>query len=179
MRLGVASPSLLTHSGRAVVFDSKAELESNLYKPDFDIRPDDVIVLRGEGPKGTPGMPDYGRIHMPEKLLRLGVTDMVRITDSRMGGTVSATAVLHVAPESAVGGPLGLVRTGDIIHLDVPARQVNVDVTDDVLQQRRQEAQPDKHRPERGFARLYADEVLQADKGCDFGFLRRPSTTAR
>ena len=179
MRLGVASPSLLTHSGRAVVFDSKAELESNLYKPDFDIRPDDVIVLRGEGPKGTPGMPDYGRIHMPEKLLRLGVTDMVRITDSRMGGTVSATAVLHVAPESAVGGPLGLVRTGDIIHLDVPARQVNVDVTDDVLQQRRQEAQPDKHRPERGFTRLYADEVLQADKGCDFGFLRRPSTTAR
>jgi dihydroxy-acid dehydratase len=179
MRLGVASPSLLTHTGRAVVFDSKAELESNLYKPDFDIQPDDVIVLRGEGPKGTPGMPDYGRIAIPEKLLRLGVTDIVRITDSRMGGTVSATAVLHVTPESAVGGPLGLVRTGDIIRLDVPARQVNVDVPDEVLEERRRQGQPGQRGPQRGFARLYADQVLQADEGCDFAFLRRPTKASR
>ncbi|HUA04939.1 MAG TPA: dihydroxy-acid dehydratase [Solirubrobacteraceae bacterium] len=176
IRLGVASSDLLVHRGRAVVFENKADLEDNLYDPAFDIRADDVIVLRGEGPKGSVGMPDSGRIRVPDKLLREGVTDMVRVTDSRMGGTVSGTAILHVAPESAAGGPLGLVRSGDTISLDVPNRRLSLEVDQDELERRRTEAPPSfAVGPERGFARLYVDAVTQADTGCDFGFLRLAS----
>lgn len=173
VRLGVASPELLTHRGRALVFEGKADLEAQLYDPGFDIRADDVIVLRGEGPRGSAGMPDSGRITVPDKLLRLGVTDLVRITDSRMGGTWSGTAVLHVAPESAVGGPLGLVCTGDTIVLDVPARRLDVDLTPAELEARRSASPPRApDHPARGFARLYVETVTQADTGCDFDFLR-------
>ncbi len=177
VRLGVASPELLVHRGRAVVFESKADLEARLYEDDFDIRADDVIVLRGEGPRGS-GMPDSGRIRVPDKLLNEGVRDMVRITDSRMGGTVSGTAVLHVAPESAAGGPLGLVRTGDVIALDIPNRRIDLDVPEEDLDRRRLEPPPKSSAsPTRGFARLYVDHVMQADTGCDFAFLRHPDAS--
>ncbi len=171
IRAGVASPELLVHRGRAVVFDGKADLDARLYSPDFDIRADDVIILRDEGPRGS-GMPESGRIPVPEKLLAQGVTDMVRITDSRLGGTVKMTAILHVTPESAVGGPLGLVRTGDMIKLDVPNRRVDVEVSDDELAVRRSNRiPPTRVSPERGYPKLFANTVLQADAGCDFDFL--------
>lgn len=172
VRIGVASPDLLTHSGRAVVFDGKADLDRRLYDPDFDIRPGDVVVLRGEGPKGS-GMPESGRIPMPEKLLKQGITDMLRVTDSRLGGTVKQTAVLHVAPEAAVGGPLALVRTGDIISLDVPNRSLTVDVSDEELARRRRSAllPAATNVPARGYARLVYERVTQANKGCDLDFL--------
>jgi dihydroxy-acid dehydratase len=171
VRLGVASDELLTHTGRAVVFDGHEELEERLYAPDFDIRPGDVIVLRGEGPRGSVGMPEYGHIELPPKLLQQGVTDLLRITDSRIGGTVKGTVVQYVSPEAAVGGPLSLVRTGDVIHLDVTARQIGVDVAQHILDQRRAEPRHEEPLPARGFARLYAECVTQADQGCDFEFL--------
>lgn len=177
IRIGVATPELLVHRGRAVVFESKADLERRLYEPDFEIEPDDVIVLRGEGPRGSVGMPDSGRIQLPDKLLAQGVEDMVRISDSRMGGTYDGTAVLHVAPESAVGGPLGLVRTGDVIDLDVSNRRLDVDLSAAELESRRrdQNGPPARPMPERGFARLYVDSVMQANTGCDLDFLRHPA----
>ncbi len=179
IRTGVASPELLVHRGRAVVFESKAELEANLYEPDFDIRADDIIVQRGEGPKGSM-MPESGRIPVPDKLLEQGVTDMIRITDSRLGGTVRGTAVLHVAPESAAGGPLGLVRTGDTIQLDVPNRRIDLQISDEemALRRRTSNPRPSARIPERGFGRLVAESVTQANKGCDFDFLAGPRVSA-
>jgi dihydroxy-acid dehydratase len=178
IRTGVASPDLLVHTGRAVVFDGKAEMDAQLYDPDFDIRPGDVVVLRGEGPKGS-GMPESGRIPMPEKLLRQGITDMLRITDSRLGGTVKQTAVLHIAPESAVGGPLRLVRTGDMITLDVPNRRLQVELSDVELAARADALGPavPKRPPARGYAKLVVNSVTQANKGCDLDFLAPPVQT--
>lgn len=179
IRAGVASPELLTHRGRAVVFQSKEQQDELLYQPDFDIRPGDVVVVLGGGPKGSAGMPEYGRIQVPDKLLNQGVTDMVRVTDGRVGGTVSGTAVLQITPEAAVGGPIGLVETGDIIVLDFENRRIDVELSEDELAARRQRrgvtgaAEP----PARGFARLYVDSVMQADTGCDFDFLRRVPPT--
>ncbi len=172
VRVGVASSDLLKHTGRAVVFNGKDELDATLYRPDFDIRPGDVIVLRGEGPKGSAGMPESGRIAVPEKLLKQGIVDLVRVTDSRIGGTVKGTAVLHVAPEAAIGGPLALVESGDLITLDVPARTISVNVDDDELARRAAGSTRQNSAPQRGFARLYVDTVNQTDKGCDFDFLR-------
>ena len=178
IRTGVASPGLLIHRGRAVVFEGKADLDARLYDPDFDIRPGDVVVLRGEGPKGS-GMPESGRVPMPAKLLNQGITDMLRITDSRLGGTVKQTAVLHVAPESAVGGPLRLVRTGDVIALDVPGRTLSVELSDEELARREAELGPPipKRPPARGYARLVVNSVTQANKGCDLDFLTPPLET--
>ncbi len=172
IRIGVSSPELLVHRGRAVVFEGRAELDRTLYDPDFDVRPGDVIVLRGEGPKGS-GMPESGRIAVPDKLLKQGIVDMVRITDSRLGGTVKQTAVLHVAPESAVGGPLGLVETGDTIELDVPGRRLNVELSEAEMAARRARRVPPAGRPTpaRGFARLVVESVNQANHGCDLDFL--------
>ena len=178
IRTGVASPNLLVHRGRAVVFDGKADLDARLYDPNFDIRPGDVVVLRGEGPKGS-GMPESGRIPMPEKLLKQGITDMVRVTDSRLGGTVKQTAVLHVAPESAIGGPLSLVRTGDIISLDLAHRQLNVEVSHAELAERRKTLKLPAGRalPLRGYAKLVVERVTQANRGCDLDFLAPPLRT--
>jgi len=172
IRIGVASPELLSHRGRAVVFDGKAELDAKLYDPDFDIRPGDVVVLRGEGPKGS-GMPESGRIPMPQKLLDQGISDMLRVTDSRLGGTVKQTAVLHVSPEAVVGGPLALVRTGDMIELDVPMRRLNVELSSAELDKRRRSVllPAPRNVPSRGYARLVYERVTQADKGCDLDFL--------
>ena len=177
VRTGVTSPALRVHRGRALVFDGRADLQARLYDPDLDVRPDDVIVLRGEGPTGSAGMPESGKIPLPDKLVRQGVVDMVRVTDARIGGTVGGTNVLHVAPESAVGGPLGLVRDGDIVLLDLPRRRLDVEVPEEELTRRRVEAGPVTPRvPERGFARLYVERVQQANLGCDFDFLQpRPA----
>lgn len=175
IRAGVASAELLQHRGRAVVFCSKEEQEAELYKPDFDVRPSDVVVVLGGGPKGSAGMPEYGRIQVPDKLLNQGVTDMVRVTDGRVGGTVSGTAVLQITPEAALGGPIALVETGDVIVLDYANRRIDVELADEELDARRERraTQPRAAGPARGFAKLYVDSVTQADTGCDFDFLRR------
>ena len=161
MRPGVATPELLTHRGRAVVFRSKEEQDAELYKPDFDIRPGDVVVVLNGGPKGSAGMPEYGRIQVPDKLLTQGITDMVRVTDGRVGGTVSGTAVLQITPEAAVGGPIGLVETGDIIVLDYaePAdrRRAAPRRSSPPADSARPLAVGAPDPPARGFAKLYVD----------------------
>ncbi|HCB02704.1 MAG TPA: dihydroxy-acid dehydratase [Nocardioides bacterium] len=178
VRLGTASPELMVHRGRAVVFDGLADFEARVNDPALEWEADDVIVLRGEGPRGSIGMSGTGLIPIPDKLVEAGVTDLVRITDWRMGGTVGGgTAVIHVAPESAVGGPLGLVETGDIVVLDIPARTVSVELSDAELEARRSTAGRAPYAttpPVRGFARLYAESVLQINEGCDFDFLVPP-----
>jgi L-arabonate dehydrase len=174
IRTGVASPELLQHRGRAVVFDSKEQQEEQLYDPDFDIRPGDVVIVLGGGPKGSAGMPEYGRIQVPDKLLNQGINDLVRVTDGRVGGTVSGTAVLQITPEAAAGGPIGLLRTGDTIVLDLENRRIDVELSDEELAQRlaRQPPFAVASSPARGFAKLYVDAVTQADTGCDFDFMR-------
>ncbi|MFI1722720.1 dihydroxy-acid dehydratase [Streptomyces sp. NPDC020489] len=168
-----ASPHLLRHRGRAVVFDSVEDFRARVDDPDLDVDADSVLVLRGCGPKGYPGMPEVSNMPLPRKLLEQGVRDMVRICDGRMSGTAYGTVVLHVAPEAAAGGPLGRMRTGDLVILDVEARRIDVDVPDDELA-RREPAQAmldGLAAPRRGWERLYADRVLQADTGADLDFL--------
>ncbi|UOF92547.1 dihydroxy-acid dehydratase [Fodinisporobacter ferrooxydans] len=167
-----ASPHLLKHIGRAVVFDSVDDMEARIDDPDLDVRPDDVLVLRNAGPVGAPGMPEAGMIPIPKKLLAQGIRDMVRISDCRMSGTAFGTVVLHAAPEAAVGGPLALVENGDRIELDVQARILQLLVPEEELQKRRGNWQPKMEKETRGYIRLYQEHVLQADKGCDFDFLR-------
>ncbi len=169
-----ADPRLLRHTGPAVVFDDYRTLRRTIDDPSLGITADHVLVLRGSGPLGGPGMPEYGMLPIPERLLKQGVRDMVRISDARMSGTSYGTCVLHVAPESHVGGPLALVRTGDMITLDVPARTLRLNVPDDELARRRTAWTPPPVRHERGYGALYAAHVTQADTGCDFDFLARP-----
>jgi dihydroxy-acid dehydratase len=169
-----ASPSLLQHTGRAVVFSSIADMTTRIDDPDLDVGPDDVLVLQNGGPKGAPGMPEAGYLPIPKKILARGIKDMVRISDARMSGTAFGTIVLHITPESAVGGPLGLVRTGDRIRLDTAGRRIDVLVDDAELEARRAALGP-VQRPDwarRGYAHLFYGSVLQADEGCDFDFLR-------
>ncbi|SDU68243.1 IlvD/Edd family dehydratase [Jiangella alkaliphila] len=168
-----ASPELLTHRGPAVVFDSIEDLHARIDDPDLDVTADSVLVLRGCGPKGYPGMPEVSNLPMPKKLLAQGVRDMVRVCDGRMSGTAYGTVVLHVTPEAAAGGPLALVRTGDIVSLDVAARRIDVEVPDDELAARspNQATVDGFARPARGWERLYVDHVRQADTGADLDFL--------
>jgi dihydroxy-acid dehydratase len=168
-----ASPQLLQHRGRAVVFDSIEDFHARIDDPDLDVDADSVLVLRGCGPKGYPGMPEVANLPLPTKLLELGVRDMVRICDGRMSGTAYGTVVLHVSPEAADGGPLGLVETGDVIVLDVESRRLDVDIAPDELLRRRPTAAvlAGYAAPSRGWERLYIDHVLQADKGADLDFL--------
>lgn len=167
-----ASPALLSHTGRAVVFDSVEDMVRRMDDPDLDVTADDVLVLRNAGPKGAPGMPETGYLPIPKKLAQAGVKDMVRISDARMSGTAFGTIVLHITPESAVGGPLGLVRDGDMIRLDVPAREISLLVDAAELERRKAEWRPPAHLAEesRGYRHLYLTTVLQADEGCDFDF---------
>jgi len=164
-----ASPHLLRHRGRAIVFDSPEELHHRLDDPDLDVDENSVMVLRGCGPKGYPGMPEVGNMPLPAKLLARGVRDVVRISDARMSGTAYGTVVLHVAPESAAGGPLALVRTGDEITLDVERRLLRLEVPDEELA-RRTPVLPDRTL-RGGYESLYVEHVMQADKGADFDFL--------
>ncbi|MFD4414063.1 L-arabinonate dehydratase [Streptomyces sp. NPDC058475] len=169
-----AEPRLLKHTGPAVVFDDYRTMQRTIDDPSLGITADSVLVLRGAGPKGGPGMPEYGMLPIPDHLLKQGVRDMVRISDARMSGTSYGTCVLHVAPESYVGGPLGLVRTGDTITLDVEARSLRLHVTDEELDRRRAAWTPPPERYERGYGALYNEQITQADTGCDFAFLARP-----
>ncbi|MCY1297772.1 L-arabonate dehydratase [compost metagenome] len=166
-----ASPHLLRHTGKAVVFDNVEDLDARIDLPDLDVDENSVLVLRNIGPRGYPGMPELGNIRLPAKLLAKGITDMVRISDGRMSGTAYGTVVLHVAPEAAAGGPLALVRTGDMITLDVNAGTLVLEVSDEELEQRRNSTQLPLIFHERGYERLFVEHILQADKGLDFDFL--------
>ena len=170
IKQSAASPRLLRHRGRAVVFHSQYDLEARIDSPDLDVQEGDILVLQNVGPVGAPGMPEWGSIAMPKKLLDQGVRDMVRISDARMSGTAAGTVVLHVSPESAVGGPLALVQSGDLIELDVPARRLNLLVDDAELARRRGLWTPPKLAYERGYGKLFVDHVTQAHEGCDFDF---------
>ncbi len=172
-----ASPRLLQHRGKAVVFDSIEDLYARIDDPNLDVDADSVLVLRGCGPKGYPGMPEVANMPLPRKLLELGVRDMVRVCDGRMSGTAYGTVVLHVSPEAAAGGPLGLVQNGDYIVLDVPRRSISLDVSDEELRVRTPSTAMSTSfaAPTRGWERLYVDHVTQADTGADLDFLRGAS----
>jgi dihydroxy-acid dehydratase len=167
------SPKLMWHRGQAVVFSSSSELAERIDDPNLEVSPESVLVLQNAGPKGAPGMPEAGGLPIPKKLLARGVRDMLRISDARMSGTGYGAVVLHVAPEAAVGGTLGLVREGDWIELDVGQRRLHLEVAEDELARRRAAWQPPASlRQARGYARMYVDHVLQADTGADFDFLQ-------
>jgi dihydroxy-acid dehydratase len=173
IKQSAASPRLLQHSGRAVVFDSLEDLANRIDDPELDVTADDVLVLRNAGPKGAPGMPEAGYIPIPRKLAAQGVKDMLRISDARMSGTAFGSIVLHVTPEAAIGGPLALVENGDRISLDVAARKLDLLVDQADLERRRAawSAPPAHPGSQRGYLKLYLDEVQQAGQGVDFAFL--------
>src|SRR4051794_16462140 len=173
IKQSAATPKLMTHEGRAVVFDNIEDMTQQMDDPALDVTADDVLVLRNAGPKGAPGMPEAGYLPIPMKLARSGVKDMVRISDARMSGTAFGTIVLHITPESAVGGPLALVKNGDMIRLDVSKRSIDL-LVDDVELEKRRAALPAATTPEwarRGYAHLFNETILQADDGCDFDFM--------
>jgi L-arabonate dehydrase len=172
MKISAADPRLLAHEGRAIVFEDIHDLAARVDDPDLDVDADSVMVLRNAGPVGAPGMPEWGHLPIPAKLLKRGVSDLLRISDARMSGTSYGAVVLHVAPESAVGGPLAFIRTGDRIRLDVEARTLDALVDDAELAQRRAAWTPPARKDERGYRRIYEDHVLQANEGCDLDFLR-------
>lgn len=175
IKQSAASANLMRHTGKAVLFDSVEDMMRLIDAPELDVTPDTILVLRNAGPKGAPGMPEAGYIPIPKKLAREGVKDMVRISDARMSGTAFGTIVLHIAPEAAVGGPLAMVRTGDIIRLDVPARRLDLLVSEEEWQARAEKTTPRVRTDwdsSRGYAKLFLDTVLQADEGCDFDFLK-------
>ena len=170
-----ASPDLLTHRGRAVVFEDHDDMEHRIDDPDLDVTPDDVLVMRNAGPLGGPGMPEWGFLPLPRKLLQRGFRDMVRLSDARMSGTAFGTVVVHVTPESASGSPLAAVQNGDIIELDVPNRRLDLLVEEREVQRRLSEIPAQKPHFGRGYGVMYSQHVMQADKGCDFDFLRAES----
>lgn len=170
IKLSAATPALCQHEGQAIVFDSLDDLEKRIDDPALDVTPDHVLVLRNAGPIGAPGMPEAGALPIPKKLGSRGVKDMVRISDARMSGTAFGTVVLHAAPEAAAGGPLALVQTGDRIRLDSRGRRLDMLVDEAELGRRRESWSPPST-PARGYARLYAEHVMQAGSGCDFDFL--------
>jgi dihydroxy-acid dehydratase len=166
-----ASPALMRHRGRAVVFEDIDDYRARIDDPGLDIDETSVMVLKNCGPKGYPGMAEVGNMALPRKLLQKGVRDMVRISDARMSGTAFGTVVLHAAPEAAVGGPLALVRSGDIVELDVEARRLHIEVSEQELARRRQSWRPPEPAMRGGYQGLYVDHVLQADRGADLDFL--------
>ena len=166
-----AEPRLLKHTGPAVVFENYADLKARIDDEALDVTPDSVLVLKAGGPVGAPSMPEWGMLPIPRKLLKQGVRDMVRISDARMSGTSYGACVLHVSPESAIGGPFALVRTGDLIELDVQARTIHLHVGDDELARRRKEWTPPAKKFTRGYGALFCHETTQAHEGCDFKFL--------
>jgi dihydroxy-acid dehydratase len=171
LKPSAASPHLMKHRGRAVVFESIEDYDARIDTPDLDVDENCVMVLKGCGPKGYPGFPEVGNFALPTKLLKKGIRDMVRISDARMSGTAYGTTILHTAPEAAAGGPIALVRDGDMIEVDVAARRLHLDVDDAELERRRAEWKAPERPSERGYYRLYVDHVLQADRGADLDFL--------
>jgi dihydroxy-acid dehydratase len=172
IKVSAASPGLCQHRGPAVVFKDREDLDRRLNDPELDVTAESVLVLQNAGPRGGPGMPEWGMLPLPYKLIRLGVRDMVRISDARMSGTSHGTTVLHIAPESFVGGPLSLVRDGDIIELDVPGRRLDLIVGLDELAARREAWTAAPPRFERGWGALFDENIMQANRGCDFEVLR-------
>jgi dihydroxyacid dehydratase/phosphogluconate dehydratase len=162
----------LKHSGPALVFDDYPSMKKAVDDESLDITADHVLVLRNAGPQGGPGMPEWGMLPMPKKLLKQGHRDMLRLSDARMSGTSYGACVLHVAPESYVGGPLALLRTGDIVTIDVPARSIRMEVSDAELARRRAAWTPPPKRFERGYGFMFSQHIQQANEGCDFDFLR-------
>jgi len=173
-----AEARLLRHKGRAIVFENYAALSAGIDDPDLDVDADSVIVLQNAGPLGGPGMPEWGQLPIPRKLLQQGVRDMLRISDARMSGTSFGACVLHVAPESHIGGPLALVRTGDIIEIDVAQRRLDMLVSNEDLARRRAAWQPPEASYQRGYGALFAQQVTQANEGCDFAVLEGTAHTA-
>jgi dihydroxy-acid dehydratase len=172
-----ANPKFFKHRGRALVFDSNAQMLATIHNPALDVDENTVVVLRNAGPVGAPGMPEWGNLPIPKKLLQAGVRDMLRISDARMSGTHFGSCVVHVTPEAAVGGPLALLKTGDTISIDIAARTLNADVSEEEFARRRDAWTPPRRVAERGFQRLYVDHVTQADQGCDFDFLMGDAVT--
>ena len=171
MKPSAAAPNLLKHTGPALVFDDYPSLKANIDRDDLDVTPDHVLVLRNAGPLGGPGMPEWGMLPIPKKLVKQGVRDMVRISDARMSGTSYGACILHVSPESFVGGPLALVKTGDMISIDIPARTITLDVPEAELTARKQALPKPQPRYERGYGWMFSRHIKQADQGCDFDFL--------
>jgi dihydroxy-acid dehydratase len=172
MKPAAADARFLKHRGKAIAFDNYDHMAREVERDDLDVTPDHVLVLKNAGPKGGPGMPEWGMLPIPKKLVRVGVRDMVRISDARMSGTSYGACILHVAPESFVGGPLALVQTGDEIEIDVAARRIHLHVSDEVLAQRRASWTPPPPRYPRGYGAMYSQHIGQADEGCDFDFLQ-------
>jgi dihydroxy-acid dehydratase len=171
MKPSAAQPRLLRHRGKAIAFEDYNEMAREVERGDLDVTPDHVLVLKNGGPKGGPGMPEWGQLPIPTKLLKAGVKDMLRISDARMSGTSYGACILHVAPESFIGGPLALVKTGDEIEVDVPARRIHLHVGEEELARRRAAWRPPPPRYPRGYGALYSQHIGQADEGCDFDFL--------
>lgn len=174
-----ASPDLLTHRGRAIVFEDHEDNEHRIDDPGLDVNPNDVLVMRSSGPIGGPGMPEWGFLPLPKKILTRGIRDMVRLSDARMSGTAFGTVVVHITPESASGGPLAAVRTGDEIQLDVPNRRLDLLVDDREISRRLEDVKARAPHFKRGYGWMYSQHILQADEGCDFDFLRAEGVGVR
>jgi dihydroxy-acid dehydratase len=172
LKRSAADAKLFEHEGRAVVFSSLADLAARIDDPKLDVAREDILVLQNAGPNAPEAMPEAGYLPIPKKLAQAGVKDMIRVSDARMSGTAFGTIVLHVTPDSASGGPLNLVRTGDRIRLSVKERRIDLLVDDAELKRRSAAGKPVFEIPTRGYAKLYAQEILGADEGCDFAFLR-------
>jgi len=171
LKPSAATPALMRHTGRAVVFEDVDDLHARIDDPKLDVKADDILVLKNCGPKGYPGFPEVGNFALPAKLLKKGVTDMIRISDARMSGTAYGTVVLHTAPEAAAGGPLALVENGDTIELDVSKRRLQLHVSDTELARRRAKWKAPPPHSDRGWVKLYCETVQQADRGVDLDFL--------
>jgi dihydroxy-acid dehydratase len=175
IKVAAASSHLFVHTGRAVVFENYDDMLQRIDGDHLEVDETSVLVLRNAGPKAVPGMPEWGMIPIPKKLRMQGVTDMVRISDARMSGTSFGTVILHVSPEAAIGGPLALVLNGDRITLDLPNRKLELEISDDEMRRRQDAWQEPVRKHRRGYPHLYIREVLQANEGCDFRFLKPES----
>jgi dihydroxy-acid dehydratase len=175
MKPSAAEPRLRQHRGKAIVFRDYNHMAAEIEREDLDVTPDHVMVLQNAGPKGGPGMPEWGMLPIPRKLVRAGVRDMLRISDARMSGTSYGACILHVSPESFVGGPLAFVQTGDEIEVDVARRRLHLHVPEEELARRRAAWVPPAPRYERGYGRMFQEHIGQADDGCDFDFLEHGS----
>jgi dihydroxy-acid dehydratase len=171
MKPSAAEKRLLKHCGKVIAFEDYNEMAREVERDDLDVTPDHILVLKNGGPKGGPGMPEWGMLPIPKKLVKAGVRDMLRISDARMSGTSYGACILHVAPESYVGGPLAFVKTGDEIEVDVAARRIHLNVSDEELARRRAAWTKPASRYPRGYGALYSEHIGQADEGCDFDFL--------
>jgi dihydroxy-acid dehydratase len=174
MKPSAAEKRLHKHRGKVIAFEDYNHMAREVERDDLDVTADHILVLKNSGPQGGPGMPEWGMLPIPKKLVKQGVRDMVRISDARMSGTSYGACILHVAPESFVGGPLAFVQTGDEIEIDIPARKIHLHVSDDELARRKAAWQKPAPKYPRGYGALFSDHIGQADDGCDFDFLSRP-----